>query len=120
MSEREAEEPRRIKQWSDLPLVHVYGQFTYHDDAVIRGNRNGLTALRDAIDRALAGIDDAAEVFANDGEGYRIVVMRTSMVHQLGSPEYIMESEWRLQKRAAERDREYRLKRRQIESPEST
>lgn len=61
-----------------LPMVHLYGQPSWHDDAHIIGNRAGLEALRDAIDAALRSGAEEAEVYATDGEGYGIKVVELS------------------------------------------
>lgn len=36
-----------------IALVHVYAQAQYHDDCYVVGNIEGLTRLRDAIDKAI-------------------------------------------------------------------
>lgn len=61
-----------------LPMVHLYGQPSWHDDARIIGNRAGLEALRDAIDKALRSGAEEAEVYACDMEGYGIKVVELS------------------------------------------
>ena len=53
-----------------VPYLHLFAQQAWHDDAHIVGNRRGLTALRDALTRALDGDLGVAEVFVEDGEGY--------------------------------------------------
>lgn len=58
-------------------VLHIYGQWIWHDSAVIAGNKAGLMALRDAIQRVLVNGADSkaiAEVFVIDGEGYDIQV----------------------------------------------
>jgi hypothetical protein len=73
-----------------VPLLHVYGPYIYHNPAVLRGNREALIALRDAISRALETPDDGeANVFAADGEGYTVLVQRVTTMKALGTPEYI-------------------------------
>lgn len=65
-------------------LLHVYGQEGPHDDVVILGNRDGLTALRDTINRVLVGTKAQGvalsvgprEPMTSDGEGFGLVVMR--------------------------------------------
>lgn len=64
---------------NEIALLHLYGQGHWHDDAYIVGNTRGLTALRDAITKALADNDngpDEAEVSVADGEGYGVVIIR--------------------------------------------
>jgi hypothetical protein len=64
-----------------MTTINLYGQFTYHDDAEIIGDRKGLTALCSAINAALDDSrmsDDNAhriDVFASDGEGYMLSVI---------------------------------------------
>ncbi len=60
----------------DISLLHVHAQGAWHDEAFLVGNRAGLTAARDAIDRALAGGEPAAcEVSTSDGEGFSFVAV---------------------------------------------
>jgi hypothetical protein len=96
-------------EFEALPWLHIYGQYTYHGEAVIRGTKEGLTALRDAIDAALKRRPRDAHVFASDGEGYPVSVMMVNTQHTLGTPEYIFEAEYALSKAKAERDRQFRL-----------
>lgn len=56
--------------------VHVYAQRQWHDEAFIVGDVLALTELRDALDVALASGRGSALVFAADGEGYRLHVVR--------------------------------------------
>lgn len=79
-----------------LEWLHIYGQFCWHSDANIRGTREGLTALRDAINDALETGEGKAAVVASDGEGYPVIVTRVNTCAALGSPEYIMERQYDL------------------------
>lgn len=62
----------------DMPILHVYGQQFWHDDLRIAGNRAGLLALKQAVDKALGAAGakpgESAAVCApftqNDGEGF--------------------------------------------------
>ncbi len=65
-------------EWSKLPWLHVYPQRHAHHPAEIRGTREALVALREAIDLALDRPNGAADAvaFARDGEGYSIEVRR--------------------------------------------
>lgn len=56
-------------------LLHVYAQGQWHGDAWLVGDREGLTALRDAVDRALTDGSAACEAFVDDGEGYAVLVV---------------------------------------------
>lgn len=58
-----------------VPGVHVYPQLMWHCTASIIGTREGIEAVRDAINEALAKNDRAsAEVMASDGEGYDLII----------------------------------------------
>lgn len=70
------------------PWVHITSQFHEHGEAYVTGTREGLVALRDALDVALAKGDATAEVFATDGEGYGIVVRLSGTLSGLGEPVY--------------------------------
>ena len=50
--------------------LHIYAQDVWHDEAFIVGNREGLEALRDALNKALENPFSTARCFVNDGEGY--------------------------------------------------
>ena len=62
-------------------LLHIYGQEAWHGDAFIVGDTTALTALRDAIDKALLdksvyGGVEFTQSFTNDGEGYTTAVVK--------------------------------------------
>lgn len=59
-----------------IPVVHLYAQYQWHDDAFIVANREGLLALQRAITEALENGHGSTEAFVGDGEGFsvRIVV----------------------------------------------
>ena len=60
----------------DLPLLHLHAQEQEHAEAWVVGNRAGLVALRDALDRALAmNVPTSAHAFVNDGEGFALIVI---------------------------------------------
>lgn len=63
---------------TEAELLNIHAQYQWHDDVLIVGNREGLMKLRDAIDRALsdAGPKAGNDVFASDGEGYGVNVVR--------------------------------------------
>ncbi|MFJ6411301.1 hypothetical protein ACIQLG_00720 [Terribacillus saccharophilus] len=50
--------------------LHLYAQTRHHADAFIVGNREGLTRLRDALNKSLEDGQAQAEFFPSDGEGY--------------------------------------------------
>jgi hypothetical protein len=56
------------------PWLHIHGQYLWHDEVIIRGNKPALEALRDAITRALETGAGSAEAYVADGEGYEIQV----------------------------------------------
>jgi hypothetical protein len=99
--------------------LHIYGQHYWHSPATIRGNREALLALKAAIDVALEGSEGEAVVFASDGEGYAVNVVRASTMAVLGHPEYLYTLEHQMGLREAEREREFRLaKKNTAPSPE--
>lgn len=58
-----------------IGYLHIFGQFTYHDEAEIVGTRLGLEALSKAILKALKYREASSDpVFVNDGEGYTVEV----------------------------------------------
>lgn len=65
-------------EYATLPWLHIYAQHSEHSPAEIRGNREALTALRNAIDRALAGKNGESETkgITADGEGYSVEIRR--------------------------------------------
>lgn len=65
-------------EFDALLWLHIYPQSHAHAPAEIRGTREALLALRDAIDRAMAHPNGEAEfqAFAKDGEGYGVEVRR--------------------------------------------
>lgn len=59
-------------------FLHIYGQESWHEEAIVAGNREALIALADALRRAADddGSPRSVEVFAGDGEGYEVFVVR--------------------------------------------
>jgi hypothetical protein len=75
-----------------MKLLNIYGQYDNHTEARIIGNREGLEALKEIIERALrngkasneqAGshinpnqdvIGESEALFASDGEGYEVII----------------------------------------------
>lgn len=88
-------------------FLHIYGQYAPHCFATIRGTRQGLEALRDAIEDAIESGSGTASVIPSDGESYRVEIYRVGTLGALGSPEYIEDSAYEISKRRA---KEYRLK----------
>lgn len=56
-------------------VLHIYAQDSWHKEAYIVGNKEGLLELRKAIDQALKSKEAIAEVFPADGEGYEAMVL---------------------------------------------
>lgn len=52
--------------------LHIYGQYTYHDDVEISGTKESLEKLREALNRALYKGYYSFEDTVNDGEGYNV------------------------------------------------
>lgn len=61
--------------------INIYGQYAWHTDAKIVANIAGLLVLKEAINKAIVGgydgIIDEIEVFASDGEGYKLKIICT-------------------------------------------
>jgi len=65
-----------------MKLLNIYGQFDNHAEAKIVGNREGLRALKDLLDKVLSNTKDNSvtdsgnddSIFASDGEGYPLTV----------------------------------------------
>lgn len=55
--------------------VHIIAQTQWHSPAIIVGDVAGLTAVRDALTRAIESGDGKAATFARDGEGYSVVAL---------------------------------------------
>lgn len=68
----------------DPAFLHIYAQKEWHDDVYIIGNQKGLETLcrviKTALEKGMANSDDDkmsdGMVFAGDGEGYSIKVIR--------------------------------------------
>lgn len=78
-----------MRDIDQVAWLHIIGQYRQHDEAFITGSVAGLTALREAIERAIATGDGEAEAYARDGEGYGVVVRRTTTMAGLGKPVYL-------------------------------
>jgi hypothetical protein len=66
----------------------LYAQPWWHCEAFVVGDRDGLVALRAAIDVALESDHGRCQTFVQDGEGYTTHVMIAKMVelHMLRCP----------------------------------
>jgi hypothetical protein len=56
-------------------ILHIWSQYAEHSEAFILGNREGLLALREAIDKALDVGQAHAMTFCTDGEGFDTLVV---------------------------------------------
>lgn len=67
---------KEVPYMSKYPVVHIYGQYAHHMEAIILGNKVGLMALKKAINTALCRPEGrgSQEVYVNDGEGYYIEI----------------------------------------------
>lgn len=85
--------------------LHLYAQAYQHQEAWMVGTRDGLTALRDALNVALASNEPTPlTTSTNDGEGYKVVIWPVSeakmqdfktpytdpMGHQAGKSPFMM------------------------------
>lgn len=103
-------ERRKKSEWDSLTWLHVYGQWFFHSEARIRGTKEGLTALRDALTLAIEKGQAEADVLAADGEGYSVLVQRVNTHAALGEPEYLYDAEYHAGRREMERERRTRAK----------
>ena len=56
--------------------LHVYASEAPHEEVWVVGNATGLLALKEAITRALHDGSAGADAHTNDGEGYKVLVVR--------------------------------------------
>jgi hypothetical protein len=72
--------------------LHVYGQYAWHDEAMIAGDRLALESLRDSINKVLAASEPEPHsrqmVFTKDGEGYSLYValLKDERIHTIALP----------------------------------
>ena len=73
-----------ITKENNYPIVNVYGQVTYHADAEICGNKEGLTRLRDLLTELLDESIDSVSMsrsrllYDSEGEGYMMMCTLTT------------------------------------------
>jgi len=58
-------------------FLHIYAQDHEHDTSWIVGDKQSLTALRDALDKAIADHHSSMSSFTADGEGFITTVVIT-------------------------------------------
>jgi hypothetical protein len=79
------------------PWLHIYAQYTNHAPATIRGTKEGLIALRDALTVAIDNGKGEGTAYASDGEGYPIEVQRVNVLNLLGRLPYTADlNRWQL------------------------
>jgi hypothetical protein len=81
------------KEDMGLGWLHIFQQEGAHQPARILGNLRGLLLLQVALDAAIKDTGyvshaESAEVFARDGEAYRVQVYKQRMLVLLGEPPY--------------------------------
>lgn len=61
-----------------MRTIQIYGQNAWHDSAVILSDRDGLLALRGAIDRLLQTdkVSEYVNCYVSDGEGYHLFISK--------------------------------------------
>lgn len=73
-----------------MKILNIYGQESWHTNARIVGNKEGLLELRDTINNALqsgkAMTLQSYPLFASDGEGYSVRVECHEDVWGLAGP----------------------------------
>lgn len=80
------------------PYLQIEPQHAWHGDAIIQGNESGLRKLAAALLKACESMaaQSAAScrpVFASDGEGYEIVIMRQERLSDFREPFYTINVE---------------------------
>jgi hypothetical protein len=72
--------------------LQIEPQYCWHSEAYIRGNASALRAFAKALLAAADGAAATSEtIFAGDGEGYRIEVLRVERPDDLPQPFYTVE-----------------------------
>lgn len=75
-----------------MKVVHLWAGASFHEDGYIVGNKEGLEALRRAIDYALVNSDcdvsisKTFDIFTSDGEGYDLHVIVTKDTDKIALP----------------------------------
>lgn len=75
-----------------LHYLQIEPQYMWHSEAYIRGNRSALLALAAALTEAANRDAATTEVlFASDGEGYQIEILRVEAPDNYPAPFYTTE-----------------------------
>jgi len=75
-----------------MKVIHLWAGASFHEEGYIVGNKDGLEALRRAIDYAIANSDcemsdsKTFDVFTSDGEGYDVHVIVTKNTNEIALP----------------------------------
>lgn len=86
---------------SETPMelwLQIQPQYCWHDEAYIRGNKAALKELAYSLLAAADG--DAAttrDMFASDGEGYRIEIRRIERPDDFPDPYYTTTAQWQVE-----------------------
>lgn len=80
------------------PFVQIEPQHAWHGDAIIQGNESGLRKLAAALLKACESMAAASSaeckaVFASDGEGYNIRILRQERLSDFREPFYTINVE---------------------------
>jgi negative regulator of genetic competence, sporulation and motility len=59
-------------------VLHIYGQEAWHDDVYIVANYNTLIQLIDLLRNAVVQGNGEGSFYANDGEGYKVIVIKAT------------------------------------------
>jgi hypothetical protein len=68
--------------------LHIYAQPFEHQEAFILGDKEALTNLRNAIDKALTNgnNESSCQFYTTDGEGYQVLVLCREMTDNVALP----------------------------------
>lgn len=81
--------PPNVAEMNATGWMHIYPQGQWHMPAEIRGTTEALTALRDALTKAIEGDGTSeATAYAMDGEGYAVQIRRVNVLNLLGPLPY--------------------------------
>lgn len=90
---------------ADLPRLHIYAQFSWHDEVKIVGNTEGFEVLRALLELLkTSSIGESQTAYAHDGEGFKIIAVVENSVQDFDKlvPPY----EWEVAKGAFDRDKQ--------------
>lgn len=70
----------------EMPVVHLWQPLMWHCDQNIVGNKEGLTLLKDALQKAIDTGKGVAEAFISDGEGHDVIIQCVKEIDLLAVP----------------------------------